>query len=188
VTIGILVLLLVLIGLGLGAYAITNTPQYAYYQLYQAAKARDYDKFVDYTNTMSVAQNITSDQAIFLEGQDVDLNNVKFGLKGNLEFAIDKLNNTGELEQIFPTKPANIFEAFKASDKIKYENGKMIISFNRPDKKDSIDGIGGYKTGVIYRVKGRYVLAEIKDNPVLEEQRQKLQDQKNNTNINQTNK
>lgn len=148
-----------------------STPEYGYYKIYQAIKSKDYDGLVKYTDTARMADGVTKDQEVFFQGQQTDINSVKFELKGKIEYTLNKMMGDGSLIDILPYKANNLQDIFKNKSLKKDGKTNFVIDFDKSDKIENGEGIGGYKTAIFEYKSGKWTFVSLKNNPTLENQK-----------------
>lgn len=149
----------------------TSTPEYGYYKMYQAVKNKDYDGFVKYTDTARIADGVTKDQEVFFQGQQTDINSVKFELKGKIEYTLNKMIEDGSLIDILPYKANSLQDIFKNTSLKKDTKTNFVIDFDKSNKTENGEGIGGYKTAMFEYKSGKWTFVSLQNNPTLENQK-----------------
>jgi hypothetical protein len=175
---GAVITLLTLLAVGSLGFIVwsANNPQYAYYQLYQAAKAKDYDRFAEHVDLNTLASNVATEQAFYLQGREVDPDLVKFQLKGQIEYTLSRMVKEGSMVEVLPAKPENLWDAYTNNKfTTTRQNKEYQVRLENSSKKDELEGISGYKTAVMEVKNGRWSIVKLQDNATVEAERQKMQ-------------
>ena len=163
---GIATLLVLLAG---GAWIwILGTPEYAYYRMYTAAKEKNYDKFMEYVDSTSTAEDLVSQESDYLKQNNINNVQAKFRIKGTLEYTFYQYIDSGNLIQILPYQPDNAWKLFDNKDLSK-DKGSFTINLKTEPKLNNTEGIFGYKK-IVFKLKGnKWLISQLQDNPSLEQ-------------------
>ena len=172
---GIATLLVLLAG---GAWIwILGTPEYAYYRMYTAAKEKNYDKFMEYVDSTSTAEDLVSQESDYLKQNNINNIEAKFKIKGTLEYTFYLYIDSGNLIQILPYQSDNAWKLFDNKDLSK-DKGSFAINLKTEPKLNDTEGIFGYKK-IVFKLKGnKWVISQLQDNPSLEQSKKDGQKQK----------
>lgn len=172
---GIATLLVLLAG---GAWIwILGTPEYAYYRMYTAAKEKNYDKFMEYVDSTSTAEDLVSQESDYLKQNNITDIEAKFKIKGTLEYTFYQYIDSGNLVQILPYQAENPWKLFENKDLSKDKNS-FTINLKSEPKLNNTEGIFGYKK-IVFKLKGnKWVISQLQDNPGLEQSKKDGQKQR----------
>ena len=176
VTLTAIATLLVLIAGGAWIW-ILGTPEYAYYRMYTAAKEKNYDKFMEYVDSTSTAEDLVSQESDYLKQNNINDIQAKFSIKGTLEYTFYQYIDSGNLVQILPYQADNAWKLFENKDLSKDKNS-FTINLKTEPKLNNTEGIFGYKK-IVFKLKGnKWVISQLQDNPSLEQSKKDGQKQK----------